>query len=579
MALMGCSASRKATGPTAVVLSEADQQRYDLCYMEAQNQQQQEHYDVAFDLLQHCLDICPTASTALHGLAQYYNVLGDKERSLALMKQAVQYAPDNYWYQEDLAQAYCNNNLIDEAVPIYEDMYHRFPRRAAELLPVLIGLYQASEQYDKELEALDALEERFGANEETGMEKFRAHMAMKDEDGAFAEMEQLVKDNAGDTRFELMLAELYMNSQRYDEAYSRFLAVLDEEPDNDNARLGLAGWYERTGHPAEAHALVDSLIVFGHLPDDQRIKLVSKMVGEWERNADTLAIDDLFRRTLAQPQATAALPQAIAAYYIDKNRSDAIIIPVLDQILAVEPDNAAALKQHLYYAVEHNNTDEVRDRSRALLAYYPDELYPYYYLIITALRDDDTDLAIYYGEEGVSRIGEESDTELCVSLYAMLGDLYVKADAMDKGYACYDSALVYNPSEVGVLNNYAYNLSLENRDLDRAEEMSRVTIEKEPENSTYLDTYAWILYTKERYEEARLYAEQALRCDTTDSWVLHDHAGDIVFFCDDRDAAVEHWREALRLKQASYGEEKPTREDRLAEDKLKKKIRLKKWIE
>ena len=273
------------------------------------------------------------------------------------------------------------------------------------------------------------------------------------------------------------------------------------------------------------------------------------------------------------------MPQAIAAYYIDKNRSDAIIIPVLDQILAVEPDNAAALKQHLYYAVEHNNTDEVRDRSRALLAYYPDELYPYYYLIITALRDDDTDLAIYYGEEGVSRIGEESDTELCVSLYAMLGDLYVKADAMDKGYACYDSALVYNPSEVGVLNNYAYNLSLENRDLDRAEEMSRVTIEKEPENSTYLDTYAWILYTKERYEEARLYAEQALRCDTTDSWVLHDHAGDIVFFCDDRDAAVEHWREALRLKQASYGEEKPTREDRLAEDKLKKKIRLKKWIE
>lgn len=578
LALMGCSTARKAAGPKAVVLSEADQRRYDLCYMEAQNQQQQEHYDLAFDLLQHCLDICPTAPSALHGLAQYYDYMGDKERSLALMKQAVQYDPENYWYQEDLAQAYYSNNRIDKAVAIYEDMYQRFPRRSSELLPVLIGLYQANKQYDKELEALDALEERYGANEETGMEKFRAHLAMEDEEGAFAEMEKMVRDNPGDTRFELMLAELYMNCRRYDEAHQCYLSVLNEEPENDNARLGLASWYEKTGHHAEAHAVVDSLIVFGHLPDEQRIKLVSQLVAEWEQKANTAAIDDLFNRILAQPLTSVSLPQAIAGYYIEKNRSDEIIIPILEKILAIEPDNVSALKQHLYYAVEHNDTQEVRERSRALLAYYPDELYPYYYLVITALRDDDNALAIQYAKEGISRIGEESDTGLCTSLYSMLGDLYIEEKRNDEGYACYDSALVYNPAEVSVLNNYAYNLSLENRDLDRAEQMSRVTIEKEPESSTYLDTYAWILFMKERYEEARLYAEQALRNDTTNSWVLQDHAGDIVFQCGDKDVAVGYWKEALKLKQASYGEEKPTREDRLAEDKLKKKIRLKKWI-
>ena len=578
MALMGCSTVRKTSGLTAIVLNEADQRRYDLCYMEAQNQQQQENYAVAFDLLQHCLDICPTAPSALHGLAQYYDYMGDKERSLSLMKQAVQYDPENFWYQEELAQAYYNNNRIDKAVDIYEDMYERFPRRSAELLPILIGLYQANKQYDKELKALDAYEERFGANEETGMEKFRAYLSMEDEEGAFAEMEKMVSDNPGDMRFELMLAELYMNSGRFDEAHQRYLAVLDEEPENDNARLGLVGWYEKTGQHAQAVAAMDSLIVYGHLPDERRLKLVSQLVSEWEQKGDTLAIDNFFERVLAQPQTSVSMPQAIAAYYIDKNRSDALIIPILDKILAVEPDNVSALKQHLYYAVEHNNTEEVRSRSRALLAYYPDELYPYYYLIITALRDDDDALAIQHAQEGISRIGEESDTDLCIQLYMLLGDLYIENNRNEEGYACYDSALVYNPAEVSVLNNYAYNLSLESHELDRAEEMSRVTIDKEPENSTYLDTYAWILFMKERYEEAKLYAEQALHNDTTQSWVLQDHAGDIVFKTGDKEAAVAYWKEALRLLQASYDTEKATSEERLAEDKLKKKIRLKKWI-
>lgn len=603
IALMGCSSARKVAGSSVVELSEAEQRRYDLFYMEAQNQQMQECYALAFDLLQHCLTISPTAPSALHGLAQYYDYMGDKERSLALMKQTVQYDPENYWYQENLAQAYYNTGRIDKAVAIYEEMYRRFPRRSSELLPVLIGLYQANKQYDKELEALDALEERYGANEETGMEKFRAHLAMGDEEGAFADMEKMVRDNPGDTRFELMLAELYMNSHRYDEAYLRYLSVLNEEPENDHARLGIARWYEKTGRHAEAHIIVDSLIVYGHLPDEQRIKLASQFVAEWELKGDTTAIDDLFSRILAQPLTSVLLPQAIAAYYIEKNRNDAIIIPILDKILAVEPDNINALKQHLYYAVEHNNTDEVRERSRALLTYYPDELYPYYYLVITALRDDDHALAIRYAEEGISHIGEESDTELCTSLYSMLGDLYVEDKRNEKGYACYDSALVYNPSQVSVLNNYAYNLSLDNRDLDRAEQMSRVTIDKEPENSTYLDTYAWILFMKGRYDEARRYAEQALRNDTTNSWVLHDHAGDILFLCGEKEAAVEQWKEALRLIQSSYGnakartneskegqkdslpktvearpKTKPSDEERRAEDKLKKKIRLKKWI-
>ena len=76
---------------------------------------------------------------------------------------------------------------------------------------------------------------------------------------------------------------------------------------------------------------------------------------------------------------------------------------------------------------------------------------------------------------------------------------------MAEAYAAYDSSLVYNPSNIGALNNYAYYLSVERRDLDKAEEMSYKTVKAEPNNSTYLDTYAWILFEKGNYAEARIY--------------------------------------------------------------------------
>ena len=131
-----------------------------------------------------------------------------------------------------------------------------------------------------------------------------------------------------------------------------------------------------------------------------------------------------------------------------------------------------------------------------------------------------------------------------------------------------------------MLNNYAYNLSLVQQDLDKAEQMSSVTIKKEPANSTYLDTYAWILYQKERYEEANMYISQALQNDTTHSAVLLDHAGDIAYRLGDVEKAVDFWRQALSAYQ-----EKMAQKDAIVNDdekgllnKLKKKIRQRKCI-
>ena len=132
----------------------------------------------------------------------------------------------------------------------------------------------------------------------------------------------------------------------------------------------------------------------------------------------------------------------------------------------------------------------------------------------------------------------------------MLGDVLHKRQRSNEAYAAYDSCLVYDPDKVMCLNNYAYFLSCEQRDLKKAEKMSYRAITAEANNSTYLDTYAWILYQQERYEEARIYIDRALENDTTDTdpnGEILDHAGDIYFRLGMPDKALEFWQRALPL--------------------------------
>ena len=115
----------------------------------------------------------------------------------------------------------------------------------------------------------------------------------------------------------------------------------------------------------------------------------------------------------------------------------------------------------------------------------------------------------------------------------------------------YDSALLYNPTDISVLNNYAYYLALEGKELEKALEMSAKTIEEEPDNAIYVDTYAWLLFRLERYEEAKAYAEKLIKLNAEMSAVEYHHCGDIFAKCGDIERAVEYWEQAQKAGDES----------------------------
>jgi tetratricopeptide (TPR) repeat protein len=161
--------------------------------------------------------------------------------------------------------------------------------------------------------------------------------------------------------------------------------------------------------------------------------------------------------------------------------------------------------------------------------YNPDEMLFYYFEGFAHFLQDDHEQALEVFRKGTAQINDESNPEIVSDFYAMMGDILHEKGQSEEAFAAYDSCLVWKEDNIGCLNNYAYYLSERGERLSKAEEMSYKTIKAEPKNSTYLDTYAWILYMEKRYAEAKIYIEQAVQNldEKQDNSVILEHADKI----------------------------------------------------
>lgn len=203
--------------------------------------------------------------------------------------------------------------------------------------------------------------------------------------------------------------------------------------------------------------------------------------------------------------------------------------PYLKQMLDIDPENDMARQQLLAYAVEANDTLGIINVCKPAVDYNAADPVFYYYLGVGYFQLDEKEKAAEAFRAGLNHV-ENSDNEnklqLCVNMYALLGDLYHSLGEDDKAFQAYDSCLIYNKNDAMVLNNYAYYLSLKKKDLQRAEEMSRLSNELEPDNSTYLDTYAWVLFQQKRYDEAKQYMDKVVELMERDGEEMSDDVQD-----------------------------------------------------
>ena len=502
----------------SVAQSQATSQReYDLLFMEAMVQRQKGQSDAAFDLLNRCRELNPQASETYFFLAQYYSHMKQQAKALEYFKHAAQLEPANNTYLETLAQAYIEAEQYAEAVEVMERMYEADKSRQ-DLLETIYRLYVETKDFEKAIGVVERMEAVDGKSERLSVTKSQLYMQLDNKKAAVDEMKQLAEQHPNDQTYQTLYANMLMMDDRETEACDVLTRVLEQEPDNTRAQMSLRTYYLRQEDSVHADSLTRSILLNRNASQEEKVYLLRQEIGASEQaGGDSTQVLALFHEILALPNPDPQLAELCAAYMNLKQMPRDSVSNMLEFVLQLAPDNASARLQLVQYAWEAEDDERVISLCRAARQYNPDEMAFYYYQGMAFYRQENHDEALGAFRNGISVITQESSPDIVSSFYEVMGDLLHQKGLKDEAYAAYDSCLQWKPDNISCLNNYAYYLSVEGEQLDRAEQMSQTTIKAEPENATYLDTYAWILFMQKRYSEARIYIDQAMQNDSLHS--------------------------------------------------------------
>ena len=525
--------------------------RYDSYFLQALVQREKGNADAAFDLLQHCIKINPQAAEAYYFLAQYYQALRGDSTNLKTAQQyilkAAELEPDNATFLETVAQSYISQAEYEKAIPVMERLYNQDKSRE-ELLEMLFELYQQTDNNDKAIETLNRLEAAEGKSERLSYAKSEIYTNMGNKKAAIAEMRQLAQQYPNDLNFKGMYADMLLRNDEEEQALKLYNEILAEEPDNTRAQVSLRSYYRVQGEIEKADSLTEVILLNKNTTNEQRIYLMRQMVADSERaDGDSTQILNMFHKMLAGPQKNADIATLCAAYMDLKKMPRDSVRAMLQTVLSIAPDNAAARLQLVSFAWDRKDHQEVITLCQDARQYNPEEMAFYYYQGMAYYQEEDKDKALEAFQNGIGVITPESNPAIVSDFYAVMGDLLHQKGLARKAFEAYDSCLQWKDDNIMCLNNYAYYLSELDEQLDKAEQMSYKTIKAEPKNATYLDTYAWILFMQGRYAESKVYIDQALQNDSDSSAVITEHAGDIYIQNKEPERAVELWKQALLL--------------------------------
>lgn len=290
----------------------------------------------------------------------------------------------------------------------------------------------------------------------------------------------------------------------------------------------------------------------GNRQFDQAIEIYEDMSRQFPRRTDILenlvdlyedsgqlnkAISTLDRIDLIEGGETQQTQIQRFQAYMMKNDIDSAYLTI--------QSNPKWIIQILYDNIKtFNELEQVRKLCILALDDTPEELDYYYYIAIMEYQVGQEKQCLSWLKRGVNKITDRTVPADATKLLSLMGDIQYRMGMMDDCLETYQKAIAIDPDDVGALNNYAYFQALDGKNLKKALEYSARTIELEPTNATYLDTYAWILFVLKRYDEARYYIDLALQYGGDESADVLEHCGDIYYFCGEKEKSLEFWNRA-----------------------------------
>lgn len=521
---------------------DARKRAVDYFHLESVSLQEQERYDEAFEMLEYCRSLDSTSTAIQYFLAPYYSILGKDSIACDMLEQIVRQDPANEDYNDALVNQYARTGNWKAAIDVYERIVGSAHSKS-EIYKALYALYYNDDNFDKALETLEKIENLEGKSTELTAKRLQLFLRLNRHDEMIDIIEQAIAENPDDSRFMTFLGDIYTMIEKYGLAEETYMKVLEKYPDDALTLGSLVDLYAKTEDDESFCNAIETLIKCEKVETETRMQnLVNYIL--YKETSDSAYVEPFFQELLRLPFDQLELHMSYADYLEYKQATPEVLIPVYEKIVELDSENISAIIKLLQFSIDADDKDAVFKYASEALLYLPQVLELYFYKGLSLYMSGGKLESIDIYKEGLAKRDTDTDPGVVAAMFTVIGDTYHELGMTKECYEAYDSALMYDAYKLDVLNNYSYFLSLENRDLQRALEMSGKTINAEPDNQTYLDTYAWILFKLKRYEEAKAYAEKILSLDEELSYEVLHHIGDIFAKCGNIEKAVFYWEKA-----------------------------------
>lgn len=522
-----------------------------------------ENYDMAIHYFEEALKFYNDDDASMYELAELYQLKNQNTNAYSMIYKAANLKPDNKWYQIRLAEFYLNQSDYNSAIKIYEKLLADDPSNL-DYIETYIDVLLRVGDYEKAIEKIDVLEDLIGKNELIYLQKIDIYKAVGDTKKMTEEMEKLIELAPTNTRYLAMMAQLYRQAKKDTEAYKLYLRIKELDPDDKYINLSLYDYYQSKGEIDKALEEFVAAIRNKNLDYDTKVQIYELWSEQNEKSNNSLTIRG------AEPIGQAFIethPDKNIGYYImgvvyynDKDLQKAHYY--FTESMERDKSNFATLYHLCLVDMDLHDYQSVVEHTELAISLYPEQPLFYLFAGLSYYNLKDYENTVKFLEKG-RKLSANKDLTKDFDIY--IGDTYNLMDNRKKSYEAYDRVLRADPDNIYVLNNYAYYLSLDNKDLERALEMSAKTILAEPKNATYLDTYAWILYKMNRFQEAKKWMDKCFKYEKNPSGVNFEHLGDILYKLGDTKKALQNWKKAKKAGDASEFIDKKIKDEKLYE--------------
>ena len=500
LVLGSCASLRKSqTSTVAVVqLTEEQQRDFDFNFYEGLRLKEEGLYPDALVSFEKCLLINPKDAGLLAEISLNKLMTGNTEEGIAHMEKALELDPDNWWYNSHLINVYSNMKRFDEAIVLAEKLLKQYPRKEA-VYNYLIPLYKETEQISKAIELYDELEKITGVNEAITFDKLRMYIFLDKIKKANQEIDRLIQKYPYENKYKLIKGDFLNQLGEKEKAYEIYVSVLENEPENPYAYLSMSEYYNQQGDEKKGLEYIVLALKNGQLDLETKMEILGQHIENLLRSDVKInETEALFQMLIDHYPLEEAVHNYYAAFllYMDRAPDAVSVYESMLNINSRNPQTWLNLMQIYFSKQDYTQAIEVADR--ALIA-SDNNLQFYFFKSLSYQLLDSIPESINTLRIAKSLFGTSEDAQLKSNIMANMGDLYQQLELTDSAFVAYDESLEFNPENIQTLNNYAYYLSLEKKELSKAERMSAKTVTKEPKNSTYLDTYAWVFYQQGNY--------------------------------------------------------------------------------